>query len=1072
MLEVAHAEDLFKAQQGPWNVTCTNRNCKSPAVNHMLTTMAESPGAAGASAEEDLDNDFAGDEDDDELFSEPASLHLPNPWIDNPNPQSKSHPGIGRRLRKFQNRRRRMHRRGETWPYRLYADEPSHILFFEFRGYGPPPDDVGNPGDIYIDLTPHPRPLLYVCHGEKDWKCVNWSSNPNIVEFNIHVHPLLKGRYLWGTASSGFMWFTPATIRYEDLYRYTDAVDYDGMIAKAMKWDFEDDPRGPDNARRREAEESRRRALQDEWLDQHKGWAMSPEEMRREEERKKEKERYAEESRIWREKKILRDKDRPRHDGIIEGQRLASPVVGHLEANLEPVPAEDLSHLPKPAGRTGPRKRHSRSPARGDSVEEGCTHTRQPSIKKPRLETFSPESHQSYPGSIRPAPPESERTNNSPLPKTPLVRGTLHTGNVTQHIPGPPTRQAPPRSTPILAPSLKRKRHSSHGLSEGGFQGNDEGAGESSSPKKKPIEGILSTLKFKKLAKPQENVGPKSAPPRLSQSVTTPTLSASPVLVRRAPPLPLQLGSSLHPSVGTQKRKRPIAREDHGSFNGGNQSARESLLPQKKPKQEVRLIPRFTRSVKPRTGFRGVDELAKQSSLLKEQPRPPAPPRFSRTAEEPSADDHQVNETRFTKLAESGGGGGNSSFKPTITQRKISPEGKSGSGSFDSRETKNAGLSDEGGTRDESERLPGQNDEGESRTEQVQHVIVGAPANRDYDDQEGENVGLGMCCETPCSPVGNYEEETEAEAMVQDDANQATGKSHADADRETPGVTGGGWTSGESHSWLEGRQKEESETEEVIQDEDEEPVDEIYEGPDTDNGEPDARRAWDETRSLSEESHDEIETDDVLNDSVNENGRILADRERENVGLSEGSWPSDGIQRLLETSHGGEIETGDLVNENLVENRQAVHGTRVEGERVKSEFAGGDDRLQLSPIRNLSEETISKEDELEPEDPDIQSEQAAAPAPSVKFQGTTSASQSQQDPGGITDVEAIREIIQKAADGTNANYISKFLDSLPLSSSTVHRFLSGMHNLSADRQTWKERAKQCETSSDLLGLSH
>ena len=1054
---------LFIAQQDPWNATRTNRNSpETDGVAFALTTMKESSEATGASAEEDLDSDLASDEDDEELFSEPSFLHLPNPWIDNPNPQSKSYPGIGRRLRKFQNRRRWMHRRGETWPYRLYADEPSHILFFEFRGYGPPPDDVGNTGDIYIDLTPYPRLLLYVCHGEKDWKCANWSSNPNVVEFGIHVHPLLKGRYLWGTASSGFMWFTPASIRYEDLYRHTDTVNYDGMIAKAMRWDFGDDLRGPDNMRRREAEESRRKALQDEWLEQHKGWTMSPEEVRKEGERKKEQERYAEESRIWREKKLLRDRDRPsRHNGLIEGQPPVSPVDGHLEAHSEPVPIEDLSHLPKPAGRTGPRKRHSRSslsPIRGDSIEGEFTHTRQPSIKKPRLEAFSSESQQGSPGSLLSVRLKSERTNSTPLVQTPPVRGTQHTGNVTHHTSGLPTHQALPRPSPALAPSLKRKRHSSHGPSEDGFRGDDEGASEPSLPKKKSIKGVLSTLKFKKLAKPQENVVPKpTILPRLSHGVTTPTLAPSPVPLRHAPVPPSQLSSSLNSnlppissSMETQKRKRTNAHDDESSFRGGKHGASELLLPLKKPKQGVGS--KFTGLAKPQTGFSGVAKPTKPPSLPKKQPKPPSPPRSGRAVEEPSVDNPQVDERMLVK-SNDGEGGAPGLRRPAIT------EGKLGRGSLGGRETQNTGLTDEGGTWDENESFLRQSDKGESETEQIPHDIVGAPASIDCDDQEGENAGLDIGCETPCSPEGHCDEETEAENAVHDVANRDAGGSHADADRETPGMTGGCWMSNETDSSLEGSRKEECETGGVIQDngnDDEEYADEIYEGPDIGNGGPDAEGAWDETRSLSQGSHEE--ENDELHDSVNENGGILADPES-----SGRSWASDRIQLLLETSHEGEIETGDLVNEDLEENRQAIHDSRGKGEKVRSEFAGGDDLP--SQNRGLSEETISKEDELVPEDPDLQSEQAAPP--SLEFQGFTFVSRSQQDPGRITDVGAIREIIQKAADGTTANYILRFLVSYPYH---LLQFTDSFLGCRISRQAAKP-GKNAPTNVKLLPIS-
>jgi hypothetical protein len=195
---------------------------------------------------------------------------LPNPWLDNPRPVSKQYPGIRFRLKEFHNLKRKMHVKGTSWPYRLHPKDETIIYFFEFRGYGVPPNDIGNPGDLYMDLTPSPGPhyLLYI-RWEGHWACINWSKNPHKTTFRVPDHPLLKDRLLSGTKESGFSWVTHGTINRR--HGYCRWIDMDLMAWKAIEFDNRDGTLhielNEDALQRKRAEEQRRQKEWDTWLE-------------------------------------------------------------------------------------------------------------------------------------------------------------------------------------------------------------------------------------------------------------------------------------------------------------------------------------------------------------------------------------------------------------------------------------------------------------------------------------------------------------------------------------------------------------------------------------------------------------------------------------------------------------------------------------------------------------------------------------------------------------------------------------------------------------------------------------
>jgi hypothetical protein len=185
---------------------------------------------------------------------------LPNPWLDNPTPVSKEYPEIQFRLKDFHNSTRLMHARGRTWPYRLHLFDEAMIMFFEFRGYGPPPDDVGHPGDVYIDLTRSiGSPYLLYVHGLDQWDCVDWSSDPDQSSFPVPKHPLLKDRFLSGTKGKQFSWVTQETLYKRHVISHW--IDMKTMLQRTIHHDRVGALRVTvtEDARQRERVEKRRR---------------------------------------------------------------------------------------------------------------------------------------------------------------------------------------------------------------------------------------------------------------------------------------------------------------------------------------------------------------------------------------------------------------------------------------------------------------------------------------------------------------------------------------------------------------------------------------------------------------------------------------------------------------------------------------------------------------------------------------------------------------------------------------------------------------------------------------------
>ena len=87
------------------------------------------------------------------------------------------------------------------------------VYFNTMRGYGPPDNNIGLPGDIYWDLTSFDRYVLWT-HNLEKWVVWNWSdTKPTKTQFELVRHPFVEARYLWGTPSHKLGWRHPSWLR-------------------------------------------------------------------------------------------------------------------------------------------------------------------------------------------------------------------------------------------------------------------------------------------------------------------------------------------------------------------------------------------------------------------------------------------------------------------------------------------------------------------------------------------------------------------------------------------------------------------------------------------------------------------------------------------------------------------------------------------------------------------------------------------------------------------------------------------------------------------------------------------
>jgi hypothetical protein len=87
------------------------------------------------------------------------------------------------------------------------------IPYHEWRGQGRPPNDIGYPGDIYVDLTPG----KYSLYGRTKSGWVPWTGL-NFEKWHLVAHPHLDDRFLF-CGESDIKWYSYDAIRSSRRFR-------------------------------------------------------------------------------------------------------------------------------------------------------------------------------------------------------------------------------------------------------------------------------------------------------------------------------------------------------------------------------------------------------------------------------------------------------------------------------------------------------------------------------------------------------------------------------------------------------------------------------------------------------------------------------------------------------------------------------------------------------------------------------------------------------------------------------------------------------------------------------------
>ena len=95
----------------------------------------------------------------------------------------------------------------DSFPYEVIRDNGLQIHYFEFRGQGSPPTDLGYPGDVWLNVRP--GELSLYARTLSEW--VIWPG-PRKAKKQMFEHPLVPGRYLWCTRKH-VLWYTCDGIR-------------------------------------------------------------------------------------------------------------------------------------------------------------------------------------------------------------------------------------------------------------------------------------------------------------------------------------------------------------------------------------------------------------------------------------------------------------------------------------------------------------------------------------------------------------------------------------------------------------------------------------------------------------------------------------------------------------------------------------------------------------------------------------------------------------------------------------------------------------------------------------------
>ncbi|KAJ7165682.1 hypothetical protein C8R43DRAFT_987294 [Mycena crocata] len=141
----------------------------------------------------------------------------PHPCFQNPHPKSELKPDTTFTLKYIKKNADKI---PASYPYSTLSGDgifPNNgavlqyraVPYFEFRGLGAPPPDIGTPGDVYIDRTPGACALF--SKSEEDWTM--WAGH-GAVDMLAHPHFVECGsaRFVWFHPEQGFEWVCARTV--------------------------------------------------------------------------------------------------------------------------------------------------------------------------------------------------------------------------------------------------------------------------------------------------------------------------------------------------------------------------------------------------------------------------------------------------------------------------------------------------------------------------------------------------------------------------------------------------------------------------------------------------------------------------------------------------------------------------------------------------------------------------------------------------------------------------------------------------------------------------------------------
>ncbi|KAJ7077233.1 hypothetical protein C8R44DRAFT_826243 [Mycena epipterygia] len=149
---------------------------------------------------------------------------------------------------------------GKAQPYDTRT-RSGKVIFYEFRGIGIPPEDVGRPGDVYWDVTlPY---IVYVCFTANHW--TPWNKYASSGSQLLAKHPCFKDRLLWipYKTGPGLSWLSPSS--FDTVFGITTGFALDYKMQESLVCLLRVSPSTPyfgldkaDNQRRHDAEVQRR----------------------------------------------------------------------------------------------------------------------------------------------------------------------------------------------------------------------------------------------------------------------------------------------------------------------------------------------------------------------------------------------------------------------------------------------------------------------------------------------------------------------------------------------------------------------------------------------------------------------------------------------------------------------------------------------------------------------------------------------------------------------------------------------------------------------------------------------